>query len=82
MIVLYCHSILKILEYSWNMVSRSDRFLFLGKLIPKLKFVIDLAILQQLLYHELGWNILSMIYYAPSFGHLWFEMKNYYGIFC
>lgn len=82
LIVLCCHSILKILEYSWILVSRRNRSLFLGNIIANFKFVIDLAILQQLVYHELGWNIFSMIYYAPSFGHLWFEMKNYYGMSC
>lgn len=78
--ILLCHSILKILEYTYELLFRNDQLLLLKKLTKKLKIIINLALLQQLIFYEHGWNIFSVIYYAPVLGHLWLEMKMYYGM--
>lgn len=79
-LILTCHSMNKILEYTYNLIYGPQEFDLLRSLVYKLKVMINFAVLHQLIFHELGWNIVTMIYYAPAIGHLWFEIKKYYGL--
>ncbi|KAL5274771.1 hypothetical protein ACFFRR_001063 [Megaselia abdita] len=79
-VTMFCHSIFKILENSFNLFFGTGEFEVLRKYFRSLKVLINFAMLHKVLFHELGWNIFSMIYYAPVFGHLWFEIKKYYNI--
>lgn len=80
MFLLKFHSILKIIEYFHKIVFGPEESDIIGKLIYMVKVILNFLIMQQMIYHVIGWNVLSNIYFAPAFGHIWFEIKKYYNV--